>query len=159
MYEVKCFSNRPDFILYKDNEPELKVHFQRGFRAESNFNGIDIQFKPQNAWGRKFDIIHDGKDVGDVIFKWKGQAIILYVKDNKTHSFLVKPKRMLRSFEVYNQNEKLLFTIKKSSGLFQRLSYTVVLELEDLRDIDLRELMLYCCYTTMIIRKKASNHA
>lgn len=159
MYQLKLLSKKLDFILYKDNEPELKVHFQRGLRAESSYKGIDIQFKPQNVWGRKFDIIHDKKDVGDVVFNWKGQAIILYVKDNKTHSFLVKPRSILRRFEVYNQNEQLLFTIKKSSKFFQKVVYTVILAREELKEIDLRELLLYAGYAAMIIKRKASNHA
>lgn len=157
MYQLKLLSKKLDFILYKDNEPELKVHFQRGLRAESNFNGIDIQFKPQNVWGRKIDIFHDKKDVGDIVFNWKGQAVIVYTKDNKTHSFLVKPKFLLRRFEIYNQNEQILFTIKINSKIFQRYSYEVILEREELKDIDLSELLIYCGYSIMILRKKTSN--
>ena len=41
MYEVKCFSARPDFILYKDDEPTINLKFHR-FDGEFSFNGSEI---------------------------------------------------------------------------------------------------------------------
>lgn len=151
------FQNRID--LKENGNLVASGTFKSAFSYEAVFVYGDriITIKPQNSWNRKFDIIKDSIDQGDIIINWLGHAIIKLDSEIvlESHEFLLKKKKFWsQTYYLLSPDETDILSLKPSYGLTKTI-YDV--HVYSPKAPMLEELTLYAIYCIAIINKKASS--
>lgn len=149
--KVTSTSGKGNFKLEKNNTTVLELKYKNWFASSAitQFNNTQIEIKPKNIWGSKFDIYKNEVDKGDIIFNWKGNVIIrLNDSADNEQSWLLKSKGILKqTFQLSNEKDELLVVFKPSMN-WSKLNFNYEIDLLDdnIMDKELIELILYSCY-------------
>ncbi|SHI48951.1 hypothetical protein SAMN05443429_10231 [Cruoricaptor ignavus] len=149
--KIISVAGRGNFIIQRDNYEILQVKYKNWFssNAKTKLGNENIEIKAKNIWQSKFDIIKNKKDVGDIIFNWKGDIIIRILnKENIEENFLLKSKGFWKSyFELINEEGEIV-CILNSSVNWSKLNYNY--EVENITDkydeIKIYELTIYSVF-------------
>ena len=144
-------TTKKGFIIRDESNDLIEVQYKGYFSsiATTEFEGTDIEIKPQNMWNSKFDIIKNNVDCGDIHFNWKSHMIIQFYDETMLEKrWLITPKGFTsRWFEVTDEEGVLCLKISaKLNWKSLKYNYPVEQESTSISDHDLLELLIYCAY-------------
>lgn len=141
-----------DFKLIVDGQETAALKYANWLsgKAKAVVKGDEIEIKAKGIWSSTFEIYKNGISAGDITYNISGNMIIRIVRtDGKELKYSLKNSGIWKlSFEVYNEDEQLQFSLI-TSGKWNKLNYDYEVEMADFdSEIDIEELLIYCGYAT-----------
>lgn len=157
MYQLKSINKKGDFVLLKDGVEVGSLLYKNRVSVNANVNFSDqlIEIRTKTFWRRKINIFKDTKEVGNLIFNWRGQAVInLIDKEKEPISFIVKRKYFGKKIEVYSGGKNIIFSMDRSKFSWKtfNFNYTINIELE-IKYFNIEEIILYTIYILNLYKK------
>lgn len=149
---IKSTSSKGDFIIEDNGIQKIELQYKKWFSsyAKAVYDNSIIEIKPQNIWCSKFDIYIDEKDIGDIIFNWKGNMIIRVINENNLeNNYILKFKGLWKSsFKLENENGDVLLILKPSLN-WKKLNYNYDIEIiaNYYDEKELMKLLIYSGYS------------
>jgi len=140
--KIYSTSGNGNFKIQSDNNDLLELEYKNWFSsiANTNLDNIEIEIRPKNFWNTSFEIFHDGKDIGDIIFNWRGDAVIT-VNNEK---YLFKALEWNSKFELLNENEnRIVLIIPNYRWEKNKYDYEIEIVSENFDFSRLVELLIY----------------
>jgi hypothetical protein len=144
--KIYSISGNGNFKIQSDNNDLLELEYKNWFSsiANTNLDNTEIEIRPKNFWNSSFDIFHNGKDVGNIIFNWRGDAVITI----NNEKYLFKAIEWNSKFELLNDKEDKIVLIKPNYK-WEKKKYDYELEIvtENFDFSRLVELLIYVGFT------------
>jgi len=144
--KIYSTSGNGNFKIQSDKNDLLELEYKNWFSsiANTNFDNTEIEIRSKNFWNSSFDIFHSGKDVGNIIFNWRGDALITI----NNEKYLFKAIEWNSKFELLNDKEEKIVLIKPNYK-WEKKKYDYELEVvTDYFDFSrLVELLIYVGFT------------
>ena len=152
--KIRSSSARGNFKIMNGNWEVVELQFEKWYshKAAARYRGQQIEIRPKGFWNRKYEIIKNGKQIGSIKFEWKGGMVLqLEDADGQMHSYLMKPKGILKfRYELIDEAGELLLTLR-SDGKWYNLGMSYDIERTGLElPFDEAEFLLYCGFTARV---------
>ncbi len=146
--KISLISRKGNFIVEKNGNKILDVQYKNwsSSTAKTEFNGQTIEIKPKSFWRSELEILKNNEKIGNIIFKWNGNAIIRVLNDKSEEIVLsLKAKGFWNSdFELRNAERELIFVLTPSFK-WRKLNYDF--EIENIQNLynenTIIELLIY----------------
>ena len=140
--KIYSTSDNGNFKIQSDNKDLLELEYKNSFSsiASTNLDNTEIEIRPKNIWNSSFDIFHDGKDAGNIIFNWRGDAVITI----NNEKYLFKAIEWNSKFELLNEKEeKIVLIIPNYKWEKKKYDYELEVVTENFDFSRLVELLIY----------------
>jgi hypothetical protein len=140
--KIYSTSGNGNFKIQSDNNDLLELEYKNWFSsiASTNLNNRKIEIRPKNFWNSSFDIFHNGKGVGNIIFNWRGDAVITI----NNEKYLFKAIEWNSKFELLNEKEdKIVLITPNYKWEKKKYDYELEVVTENFDFSRLVELLIY----------------
>ncbi|PID26340.1 MAG: aminotransferase [Candidatus Cloacimonadota bacterium] len=157
---MKITSKKRNLVIENNGNKIVEIQYRNWIsnKVKTKLNGQTIEIKNKTIWRSELEIFKNSKKIGDITFKWNGNAIIKILNDKEEAIFSLKAKGFMKPyFELRNEESELVFVLK-SSFKWRKMNYDF--EVESIQNIyDENRILELLIYTAIVSRRYMINIA
>ncbi len=143
-------------IIEKGNEVlgQLAMIGWTGCKGIVELTDTEYEIAHANFWGTRYEILKDGRNIGEMTTNWKGEILInLTDRDHQPVQFKMKYRGFFNfRFEVWVNQQFHLLTLHPESNWF-KTHYRVEVHNSNYSPFPIKELMAIIAYGTKIFSR------